>query len=103
MDRRALGADNTSMPKPITAIYVPPGKGPRPRPRAMTKAPPPTYRIRLERVEASGQASTVHQWGGISQDKVKPILETLTGLLPWLQRAAKTREALQELAKLFGG
>jgi hypothetical protein len=103
VDRRALGADNTSMPTKAVTIYHPPGTGPRPRRRSMTRTPAPTYRIRLERVEASGQATTVHQWGGIPQERVKPILETLTDLLPWLQRAAATKDALRKLAELFGG
>jgi hypothetical protein len=102
LDRRATAADNSSMAKePINAIYVPPSKVRAQRARAMTKAPPPTYRLKLERVAADGKQTTVHQWSGIPHYRVKPILETLESLLPWLARAAGAREALRKLAELF--
>lgn len=86
------------MPPTTKAIYVPPG---RTQPRRELRRGPRTYRLRLERETADGAGETLYTWGGIPHDRIAPLIQSLTGGMPWLVRAAAAKDALKKLFDLF--
>jgi hypothetical protein len=59
-----------------------------------------TYRIRLER---ESDQKTICQWGNITEDRIKPMLHTLRGVIPYIAHAGRARRAWSELLSALGG
>jgi hypothetical protein len=82
---------------PTKALYLPPGQ-PRARARRPRALALQTFRLTLER-EATGEV--MHQWSGIPQDKVGPLLQAMQRYLPWLAKAAAAKQTWDRLVDLF--
>lgn len=50
-----------------------------------------TYRLKLER-ESDGKV--IHQWGRITEARVRPVLRAIDAVLPLLVRAAQAKRAI---------
>ncbi len=82
------------MPPVVKAIVVKPSRPKQQQPRVQSA---PTYRLTLEREGGV----VLYTWGGISHDKVGPLLQTLRTYLPWMARAAAAKDAFTKLLDLF--